>query len=101
MSWEAILREFGLPIALIGLILIGRFVPGKVYDERKAELDVANAEIRRLNNVALEEWVPALARQATIFESAMKLLEEMRLEKTIRDNQRLPRSDREIDGLDR
>ena len=83
MDFAEFLDQYGLPIAMLIALAVGRFVPGFVYSERKKEVEDGNAEIKRLNDKIIEQVAPALARQADVVEMAFKLMTEMREERTL------------------
>lgn len=98
MEWLDLLERFGLPLVLLAMIVIGRFVPGFIYLERKKELEDANAEIKRLNEIAFTKLAPALTSTADAMESATALLRQIQMERDLDDRRA---RDRRPDGLDR
>lgn len=84
MEWVELLDRYGLPIAMLLTVAIGRFVPGFIYAERKKELEEAISEIKRLNDFVITEVTPALARQADAVETAIRILSAIEDERKIR-----------------
>lgn len=85
MDFAEFLDQYGLPIAMLIALAVGRFVPGFVYAERKKEVEAANTEIARLNSYVIEEVVPALSRQAGVVAKAIEILGEIQDEKKVQD----------------
>lgn len=87
MEWADFLDNYGLPIAMLVALAVGRFVPGFVYTERKKEVEEAHTEIKRLNDFVISEVSPALTRQAEVVEQAMNLLAEVQTEKLMEERE--------------
>ncbi len=77
-----IVLQYGI-LGVAALILF--FVSRRLYEREQARADRLESDVRRLNELMVEQMVPALTRSTEAVANAQRLMEEIRRQKEIED----------------
>ncbi len=81
-SIVGIVLQYGI-LGIAALVLF--FVSRRLYEREQARADRLEADVRRLNELMVEQMVPALTRSTEAVASAQRVMEEIRRQKEIED----------------
>jgi hypothetical protein len=77
-----VVLQYGiLGVAAIILFLVAK----RLFDREQARADRLEADVRRLNDLMVDQMVPALTKSTEAVANAVRILEEIRRQKDIED----------------
>ncbi len=77
-----IVLQYGI-LGIAALVLF--FVSRRLYEREQARADRLEADVRRLNELMVEQMVPALTRSTEAVANAQRVMDEIRRQKEIED----------------
>ncbi len=75
-----IILQYGI-LGVAAIVLF--FVSRRLYEREQARADRLEADVRRLNELMVEQMVPALTRSTEAVANAQRLIEEIQRQKEI------------------
>lgn len=75
-GWENLAQYGVLGLVVLGFVL-GKIVPGYIYERKVLEADAERAENRRLEETMKEKVIPALVRSADVMADVLAILGDL------------------------